>query len=206
MSGSLVWQLRSLPGRLLRAAVSAYNDRRHTTQRLEQLEHALDEERQNAETLRNTVTDLRFQVETLEKTYAKQLTDARERYEAAEAELADRQARLDRLERTNEATAQSLTETRAELGRVEADRNLLREALAASDADEVAAVRQKYSEARYHAGLATIDELMDETGWAPRTAPADAAASPEQDSPAEEMIPPDLVFAGEDDDEGESGT
>lgn len=201
MSGSETWQLKALPSRFVRAAVSAYNERRSTSERLRQLEHEIAEERQSSETLRNTITELRFQLETLEKTYAKQLTDARERIEATEAELAERQTQLDSLEGTHDEALRSLSETRAELERVKADRELLRTALASSDALEVDAVRKQYAEARYHAGFATTDELMNEAPWprapgmggdAESPAPADGEARPA------DMIAPDLVFADTD--------
>lgn len=206
MSGSETWQLKALPSRFVRAAVSAYNDRRNTSERLRQLEHALAEERQSSETLHGTIAELRFQIETLEKTYAKQLTDARERSEAAEAEVAERQTQLDSLEGAHEEALRSLSETRAELERVKGDRQLLRTALASSDALEVDVVRKKYAEARYHAGLATTDELMNESPW-PResglSGQAGSAESAEDESRAADMVAPDLVFeAGEADESG----
>ena len=59
----------------------------------ERLEQALAEERQHAATLRASVEDLRFKMTILEKSYAKQLADARTRAEAAEKGLAEEKAR-----------------------------------------------------------------------------------------------------------------
>ena len=53
------------------------------------LERELADERQVSITLRETSEQARFQLQILEKSYSKQLTDARTRADTAERELAD---------------------------------------------------------------------------------------------------------------------
>ncbi len=193
MSEADTGRYRALPGRLMRAARSAYESRRSG----ERHESELAEQRRQSETLRNTVAELRFQAETLEKTYSKQLAETRQRVEAAERELAGERSRLAELEAAHEEAVRALAAARGDLERVRADRKLLHDAVASSDALEVKAVRQMYAEARYNAGLATIDELLDDSSWSGDGQPADGARSApdaEEEPAAEEMISPDLVM------------
>jgi hypothetical protein len=55
---------------------------------IKRLEQTIAEERKNSATLRETVDNLRFKTETLERSYAKQLADARQRGTSAEQALA----------------------------------------------------------------------------------------------------------------------
>jgi chromosome segregation ATPase len=92
---------------------------------VERLEQALAEERQHTATLRATVEDLRFKATILEKSYAKQLADARARAEAAERGLAEEKARLAGIDGNHENTLRILAETRGQLANVAAERDML---------------------------------------------------------------------------------
>src|SRR5690606_21473349 len=92
-----------------RASADAPDDRDATIARLEQ-EAGAEREKTNA--LLATVKDLEVKLEVLERSYAKQLADARERCSAADRELAELKARL--------------AEAQAGLARVIATRDRLR--------------------------------------------------------------------------------
>ena len=170
----------------------------------ERLEQALAEERQHAATLRATVEDLRFKITILEKSYAKQLADARTRAETAERGLAEEKARLQGIDSNHENTLQLLTETRGQLAKVTAECDLLRKqhGSGSSRRTEPAAVPyHHHPPAPAPENELTINTLMaDLSNFAEqRRAPAPGSKRPEQEKtveepPAEEMIPADLVF------------
>ena len=72
------------------------------------LERAVAAERQHTAALRQAADDLRFKVEVLERSYGKQLDDARQRWEAAEGEVAALQAQIAELERIAAESKQPL--------------------------------------------------------------------------------------------------
>jgi DNA repair exonuclease SbcCD ATPase subunit len=140
----------------------AVPDERDAT--IERLERAIAEERQHSAALRTTIEELRFQLDILERSYSKQLADARQRGETAEQEATDLRARVSELEAAHEQ-----------------------------------AVR-KSAESPSRDGNLTINELIDGAAWAPERRPAgyeEDIVRTEQDTPAEEMIAPDLVFTNE---------
>ena len=94
------------------------------------LERTVAEERQNAASLREANDALNFKLQIMEKSYAKQLVDARQRMDAALKELAGHRTRLKELGSGGEDTLRLLSETRAELNRIKAERNQMKEQLA----------------------------------------------------------------------------
>src|SRR6188472_440518 len=76
------------------------------------LERTVAEERQNAASLREANDALNFKLQIMEKSYAKQLVDARQRMDAALKELAGHQTRLKELGSGGEDTLRLLAETR----------------------------------------------------------------------------------------------
>lgn len=157
---------RASPNDTARSA-SAVSDERDAT--VERLERAITEERQHSATLRTTIEDLRFQLDILERSYSKQLADARQRSEAAQGQVAELQARVTELEAAHEEAVRNLAESPPR------DGNL------------------------------TINELIDEAAWAPERRPAgyeEDIIRAEEETSAEEMIPPELVFANGADDDG----
>jgi predicted nucleic acid-binding Zn-ribbon protein len=183
-----------------RAAASAPDERDAT---IDRLERAVAEERQHAATLRATVEQLRFKLEVLEKSYAKQLADARLRGESAERELAEKRARLAALD-SGEDTTRLLSEARAELEQVTAERNHLRDQLERAGVPHTRIAARERAASLAHDG--TINELMANPDWLRERQSApdghlEARVRADQESPPEEMIAPELVFISEKDDD-----
>jgi chromosome segregation ATPase len=180
---------------------------------IERLERGLAEERQHAATLRGTVEDLRFKMGILEKSYAKQLADARLRAETAERGLAEEKARLSGIDGNHENTLKLLTETRAQLANVLAERDWQRKQLAQGSrrAQEAPVPNHNAADsgkAAVSQGEGTINSLMadlsvprERPSARPEVARLGAQARDEGQAPAEEMISPDLVFPKRGDDE-----
>jgi dGTP triphosphohydrolase len=175
---------------------------------IKRLEQALAEERKNSATLRATVDNLRFQTETLEKSYAKQLADARQRGAAAEQALATHNAQTAASGAGGEETIRLLTEARTELEQVKLDRDQLRQQLARGTSLDRSPLTPASTEPR--GGEGTINQLIANAGWLSKKEPVaasshlDAKVSAEQESPPVEMIAPDLVFTkgrGDEDDD-----
>jgi predicted RNase H-like nuclease (RuvC/YqgF family) len=165
-------------------------------ERIKQLERLLAEERANAATLRETLESTRFKAEILEKSYAKQFADARERTTALEKSLAEERAKAAELSTEIESVNSQLEGTRSELEHVCADRNLKsRPAYARSGP-----VRHEYVETG-----GTINELIANPTWARDRDRKEAASHAEEqaaapESPAGDMLAPELVFTKKDQD------
>ncbi len=170
------------------------------------LERALTEERQRSAAFRTNVEQLEFKLEVLEKSYAKQLADARERAESAARKLAEREAELEKLaDKHNEVMAR-LAAANRELERTSIDREFLREPRARSAPP--AHAERRVLPAATHDG--TINALLGETPWsrdgrAPEGTEPAAADAAEADAPPGEMLSPELVFTGKDDDGDDDG-
>lgn len=188
-----------------RGVIPSAPDERDAT--IERLERAVAEERQHAATLRKTVEELRFKTGILETSYTKQLEDARLRSETAERELADQQARIATLETAHEDAMRLLAEARAELERVPAASGQLRKALASTD--DMHINNSEHDDAESQEGSLTINKLMRDSSWTDELRPGGRekehpearVPATEQDSPTEELIAPELVFAAKGDDE-----
>jgi hypothetical protein len=159
------------------------------------LERELADERQVSITLRETSEQARFQLQILEKSYSKQLADARARADTAERELAEKKARLAALD-SGEDTTKLLKEARADLAQVTAERDELREQLARGGTYQPKRPRQAEPVAE---DTGTINALMTESSWVQaRKAAAeghlDAKVNAENDAPAGDMLDPSLVF------------
>jgi len=189
------------------AAPSA-SDARDAT--IEQLERTLADERQNSAALRSTIEGLNFKIKMLEQGYSKQLEDARLRTEAAEREVADHQARMTSLDTAHEDAMQLLTKAQAELDSLTAARSPSRKQPTSTDGSRIEAMAHDSPESEGQENL-SIDELMDDQSWArKRLAKDNAKAELEaeedvgQESPLEEMITPDWLYARKDADNDES--
>lgn len=188
------------PSTKVKTAAAAPPDERAAT--IERLERALAEERQNSSALRASVEDLKFKLEVVEKSYLKQLSDARVKRDAAEQLVGDKEARLAALDAAMGETLQLLQKTHEQLERLAADHDRLCKELARRDGVFVKTASRTY-------GAAAPEDSIDDLLAAPsasRDRPgggghlqARVAAPVEQ--PAAEMIPADLVFTKSDDDE-----
>jgi hypothetical protein len=159
----------------------------------QRLEEALAEERDNAATLRRTNDELRFRAEILEKSYSKQLADARTRMEAAQRELADLKTKQATLGTGGEDTRRILSDVRAELASMTMERDQLRAQLARREGRKVVEVAAEEATGTINAlilGVSTLRERSVPEGGGH----LEAKVGPETDSPTEDMIAPELVF------------
>jgi len=184
-----------------RAAPAAPDERDATIARLER---SVADERQTSATLRDTVEELRFKLKVLETSYSKQLADARLRSGTAEQALAEQKARLAALGSGGEDTLRLMTELRAELARVTAERDRLREQPARNDGRQTKTIAADNAGAQVQDG--TINQLMAiSSTLRERQAAGDghlhAQVRADQESAPEEMIAPELVFTKKDGDE-----
>jgi hypothetical protein len=160
------------------------------------LQRELAEQRQVSSTLRETGEQTRFQLQILEKSYSKQLGDARTRADTAERELAEKKARLAALD-SGEDTTKLLKEARAELAQTTAERDELRAQIARGGSYKPERARRAEPQVADDGG--TINALMTDSSWIrERKAAAeghlDAKVVAEDDSPSVDMLDPSLVF------------
>jgi DNA repair exonuclease SbcCD ATPase subunit len=171
--------------------------------KIERLERELTAEQEHTAKLRSNVDELHFKIEILEKSYSKQLQDARQRAEQAEQGLAEQKARVGEIDGAKQTTAQSLSEAKAELERVTAERDRLRRAL------DPATPRHPDPCAPDDAGLRpealSIDEILEDALWAREQQKINKARgaahgreTESQEGPVEDMLAPDAVFAPKD--------
>ncbi len=168
---------------------------------IEKLEGELVEARDGAAELSKQVDELRFQNDTLETSYAKQLVDARERQTAAEETLAALQAELDEVGKGEDILAQ-LKAAQAELEVVTGERDRLRDRIREPASRKPMEGVLEHTDAAAEIEAYSIDELLEDAIWAQdqarqekqRAREAKAAASAEV--PSEDMVAPDLVFPG----------
>jgi DNA repair exonuclease SbcCD ATPase subunit len=172
--------------------------------KIEQLERAIDEEREHSTTLRKTIEELRFKAEILERSYSKQLDDARQRTQTAESALAELRAQLAEFQGADKDATQLLSEARAELAKVAAERDRLRKSISSgsSGLPEVTPAADSAS-ALPKSDQMSIDELLEDALWAREQEKInqerrgiEPKASRAEESLIEEMIPADLVFSG----------
>jgi len=195
------------PGRTEEPAsgAAAQPDERDAT--IARLERDLAESREAMAALRADNEALRFKVEILEKSYSKQLADARQRGEVAAKELAGHQTRLKELGTGGEETLRLLEETRAELHRVTAERNLMREDSARPEGRRQPVGRAGAARSDVADTSSTINALIMNAGAQPgrgREPAGDSNLSArvrdEPSSSSEVMVSPDLIFTEKDKD------
>jgi hypothetical protein len=164
---------------------------------IERLERTVADEQQKSAELRKANDELRFKLEILEKSYAKQLEDARR-------ENAEQRAQMIGF---REDTMRLIDETRGVLERVTSERDRLREQLERAGVTPAEPGSRPGGEPSPPEG--TINELIANPAWARERKPAgephlQAHAGTADESPSEEMIAPELVFTKDgDDDEDE---
>jgi chromosome segregation ATPase len=180
---------------------------------IERLGRELAAERDNLTTVREALDAATFKVEVLEKSYAKQLADVRERLATTEQTLAEKNKLLGALDGGHEEALRALGEVRAELKTLTAERDELRQTVAQGGLKESgrsnprAPLAYRAEQASESGG--TINELIKDAAWAQKTVTVAAghcgAAVTEQDTPPpEDLLAPDLVFTkgrGDEDDE-----
>ncbi len=205
-------------------AQSASDD--HATT-IEQLERELTEQRDAAKTLRESLDAATFQKEILEKSYAKQLAEVREKLAALEAELQEKGQILANLGGGHEHTLRELTDALTVIKVLKKEREQLRKqvaqggsfrprseitkarALLGDDAPSLPPVPgddtrgSTITDSDDDTSGGTINAMIANAGWAEKkagvgTGQATAQVGPEPDAPHAEMIAPDLVFTAKD--------
>ena len=153
---------------------------------LARLEREVAEERENAATLCKTIDDLRFQIKTLEASYAKQLEDARERIANAERTIEEEKANTAGAREECDAVKQALQEAQARIERLSAGADLM----ASMNAPPNVAAQMTED-------TMSIDEMLADATIAPDSEKEEQEeqSSAEPEDPAEDMLSPDLVFA-----------
>jgi chromosome segregation ATPase len=163
--------------------------------RIAELERAIGEERAHSADLRATVQDLKFKLEILEKSYAKQLADARRGCESAEQALSQQHTRNAELDQAREDAIELLTDAKTEMDRLTEERDQLRRQLASRDGWAVDPDKGTDDDG------GTINTLLDDASWLRKRMPSEdelARAKAEKaaaEAPPEEMISPDMFFA-----------
>jgi DNA repair exonuclease SbcCD ATPase subunit len=171
---------------------------------IERLERAVADERQRAAELRKTVDELRFKIEILEKSYSKQLADARALTAAAEQNLADQTDRLTELDAARQQAVKDLAAAEARLDMLKYTRSSSPTGSGAADglpalpADLDAAIESSPQEG-------TINQLLDDVQWLrkqPRKneerSELEGLVSTDDESSTEDMLAPELVFSAKD--------
>lgn len=167
--------------------------------KIEQLERSVAEEREHSAALRETVNELRFKLEILEKSYAKQLKDAQQRFEAAEHRNDEQGTRLAELDAARADAIELLADAQTELDRLTTERDQLKRQVAARDGW---AVEPGGDGVDFADDGGTINALMNDSVWSRRSAAlrppeADESAAGDDASgdDAGDMIDPALVLA-----------
>jgi uncharacterized coiled-coil protein SlyX len=175
---------------------------------IKQLEQQLAEERKAAGAIREALDASTFKLEILEKSYAKQLAEVRDKRAAIEIELKEKEEILAGLGGGHEHTLRELSDAVAVIKVLKTERDQLRKQIAQGGFRQPDDRRpdDRYTRAPVAADETsdgTINSLIENAGWAAKKPAAVGAghasaqvADPE--SPQEEMIAPDLVFTAKD--------
>jgi hypothetical protein len=194
---------------------------------IERLERELEEQRETAKTLRESLDAATFKTEILEKSYGKQLTETRDKLAATESELKEKEEILANLGGGHEHTLRELNDALAVIKVLKTDRDQLRKqiaeggfrksgssttkarALLGDDAHGLMPApgddsRGATSEASHNdTSGGTINALIANAGWAEKkpsagTGQATAQVEAGPQQAHEEMLSPDLVFTAKD--------
>jgi hypothetical protein len=178
---------------------------------ISRLEQALESETRTSNSLRENLEALRAKVEQLEAGFTERLEEATRRGVSAENKLADQQQRLAALGNGREETMRQLTETRAELVRVRAERDELLKKLARVEGMQTSTVALTEEEKAEEPGIETLpsmDDLMASLDGLDSGAPTQPPAGGHllarvslDEEESQEMIAPELVFPDGYDDE-----
>jgi hypothetical protein len=187
----------------------------------------LGEQRDLAKNLRESLDAATFKIEILEKSYAKQLAEARDKLAATESELKDKEEILANLGGGHEHTLRELSDALTVIKVLKKERDQLRKqiaeggfrkagpgttkarALLGDDARGLMPApgddtRSGTSEPSHDDTSGnTINALIANAGWSEKkagvgTGQATAQVETPQQQPQEEMLAPDLVFTAKD--------
>jgi uncharacterized coiled-coil protein SlyX len=194
---------------------------------VERLEHELEEQRTLAKTLRESLDAATFKIEILEKSYATQLAEVRDKRTAVDAELKEKNEILANLGGGHEHTLRELNDALTVIKVLKKERDQLRKQVAQGGFRQPSPTKARALLGANHdarraidapdgdnrAGTidtsdddtsgGTINALIENDGWAEKkpnigSGQATAQVRPEPDAPQEEMLAPDLVFTAKD--------
>ena len=185
---------------------------------VERLERELEEQRTLATTLREALDAATFKIEILEKSYAKQLTEARDKRAVIEADLEEKNQILANLGDGHEHTLRELNDALTVIKVLKNERDKLRKQMAQGGfrppGDRPTRAQLLLGEPLADTKLdasgdtsgETINALIANTSWAERkpevgTGHTGAQVAEHEEPPHAEMIAPDLVFTDKDEDE-----
>ena len=182
---------------------------------VERLEAELDEQRSLATTLCESLDAATFKIEILEKSYAKQLAEARDKRAVIEAELEEKNQILANLGDGHEHTLRELNDALTVIKVLKKERDKLRKQIAEGGFRPAGGRPTKAQlllgesledpklDASADTSGETINALIANTGWAERKPElgSRAQATEQADTPHAEMIAPDLVFTDKDKDD-----
>jgi hypothetical protein len=186
---------------------------------IERLERELAEQREAARALREALDAATFKADILEKSYAKQLTEAREKRTALETELGEKEEILAGLGGGHEHTLRELSDALTVIKVLKRERDQLRKQIAEGGFRQPSNTKARAllgSDVALSSGSSnasgddpnadtsggTINALIANAGWAekkPSTGTGHLNAQvADQEVPHEEMLAPDLVFTAKD--------
>ena len=169
------------------------------------LEREIEAERDNAVALRKTIDEQQFRIDVLEQSYSKQLDDARARAEKAESALETEKARSAELETLRDTLTAERDTAQRDLKRMtsreHASVSFGRPAAASaavpvaaqSGPDQGASIEEILAEAH-------VVDPLDQARQRLVTNGPSAPETPSDDDDLEDMLSPDAVFTGTDDD------
>jgi hypothetical protein len=184
---------------------------------VERLERELAEQRALATTLRESLDAATFKIEILEKSYATQLAEVRDKRAAIDAELKEKNEILANLGGGHEHTLRELNDALTVIKVLKAERDKLRQQIAQGGFRQPS---ERPTRARALLGDTgsveaadsiddtsggTINALIANTSWAEKkpevgSGHTGAQVAQPEETPHEEMIAPDLVFTEKDKD------
>ena len=191
--------------------------------RVQELERQIEEERANTARVQSALDAVTFQKEILEKSYAKQLAEVRDKRAAAEAELQEKNEILANLDGGHEHALRELNDALTVIKVLKNERDKLRQQIAQGGFRQPGERRTRaevlLGEPIGHLSRAksadvggdtsgeTINKLIANTSWGekkPEVASGHTGAqvAKPEETPQEEMIAPDLVFTEKDKDDG----
>ncbi len=185
---------------------------------IERLERELEEQRTLAKTLRESLDAATFKIEILEKSYATQLAEVRDKRAAVDAELKEKNEILANLGGGHEHTLRELNDALTVIKVLKTERDKLRAQIAKGGFRQP---NERPTRAQLLVGEPigdasedldrdtsgeTINALIANTTWAERkpqvgSGHAGAQVTQKEEPPHEEMIAPDLVFTEKDKDD-----
>jgi uncharacterized coiled-coil protein SlyX len=180
---------------------------------IERLEHELEEQRTLAKTLRESLDAATFKIEILEKSYATQLAEVRDKRAAVDAELKEKNEILANLGGGHEHTLRELNDALTVIKVLKTERDKLRAQIAKGGFRQPnerptraqLLVGEPIRDASADTGgdtggdTGTINALIANTTWAERKPQVGGVQVTAKDEPPhQEMIAPDLVFTEKD--------